>query len=302
MYPGLATQVFSVFRCKTIEGIDGQVLAADFSVKCHETEHALYALIAGSCLGLYILGLPFSMFFVLYKNRRHLFDTASKEHSRVKASFGGLYLQYEEKYWWFEMVVIIQKMVMTGALCVIAPGSSIQLLCAVFVTLSYMLLVLKTAPYGEDSEDYSSFIACLTLTWTTVGGLLLIMDESSMYQPTYESHLLGMLLISMSICCIAAEIGIVILFNCGVYENKCRRQKDTTTKVLPVGEVDGTTSRVNIQELREIRLQYGAGSPEYIKAAQGVGSRVTDVQELREIRLQYGAGSPEYIKAAQSVK
>lgn len=63
------------------------------------------------------------MFGVLYKNRRHLFDETSKEYERVTACLGGLYLQYEEKYWWFEIVVIIQKMFMTGAMCVIAPGS-----------------------------------------------------------------------------------------------------------------------------------------------------------------------------------
>ena len=106
----------------------------------------MHALVAGAGLGVYIVGLPLGMFLVLYKNRKHLFDVASKEHERVKASFGGLYLQYEEEYWWFEMVVVLEKMIMTGAMCVIAPGSSLQLLVAVLVTLIYMLVVLKTAP------------------------------------------------------------------------------------------------------------------------------------------------------------
>ena len=162
----------------------------------------------------------------------------------MKASFGGLYLQYEEKYWWFEMVVVLQKMIMTGAMCVIAPGSSLQLLAAVLVTLIYMLLVLKTAPYGEDSEDYTSFVACLTLTLTTVGGLLLIMDNLS--TPTYESQVLGALLIAMSVCCIAVEIGIVVLIDCGVYEKICgrlggRKQEvsgGNRTQVLPVTMVN----------------------------------------------------------------
>ena len=240
LYPGLATQIFTVFRCKEIDGIDGQVLAADFSIKCHETEHSMYALVAGAGLGVYIIGLPFGMFMALYKNRQHLFDAASKEHERVKTSYGGLYLQYEEKYWWFEMVVVLQKMIMTGAMCVIAPGSSLQLLVAVLVTLIYMLMVLKTAPYEEDSEDYTSFVACLTLTLTTIGGLLLIMDNLS--TPTYQSQVLGALLIAMSVCCIAAEIGIVVLIDCGAYEKICGRRGGrkqevsggNRTQVLPV--------------------------------------------------------------------
>ena len=122
------------------------------------------------------------------------------------------------------MVIIIQKMLMTGAMCVIAPGSSLQLLVAVLVTLIYMLLVLKTAPYEEDSEDHTSFVACLTLTLTTVGGLLLITDIGK--TPTYESTLLGGLLVGMAISCIVVEIGIVVLFDCRMYEKIYNRIKD----------------------------------------------------------------------------
>ena len=134
---------------------------------------------------------------------------------------------------------------MTGAMCVIAPGSSLQLLVAVLVTLIYMLLVLKTAPYEEDSEDYTSFVACLTLTLTTVGGFALITDNLS--TPTYESQVLGALLIAMSVCCIAVEIGIVVLIDCGVYEKVCGRQDGSKkkkvsggnrTQVLPVTVVN----------------------------------------------------------------
>ena len=61
------------------------------------------------------------------------------------------------------MVVILEKMVMTGAMCVVAQGSAIQLAVATIVMLLYMLLVLKTAPFEEDSEDWSSFIGCFAL-------------------------------------------------------------------------------------------------------------------------------------------
>ena len=41
------------------------------------------------------------------------------------------------------MVVILQKMIMTGAMCVVAQGSSVQLLIAILVMLMYMLLGKK---------------------------------------------------------------------------------------------------------------------------------------------------------------
>ena len=104
LYPGLATRIFSVFRCKSIVGIEGQVLAADFSIKCYDTTHALYSAIAGAFLGLYIIGIPFIMFLMLWRNRKHLHmnkgeKEPTKEHLAIKAKLGGLYLQYEPKYW-----------------------------------------------------------------------------------------------------------------------------------------------------------------------------------------------------------
>ena len=141
----------------------------------------------------------------------------TKEHLAVKAKLGGLYLQYEPKYWWFEMVVILQKMIMTGAMCVVAQGSSVQLLIAILVMLMYMLVVLKTAPFEEDTEDWSAFVACVAFTLTTIGGFALIMDDPT--TRTYESYVLAIVLIGINVVCIALEIFIVVVFDC----NACRR-------------------------------------------------------------------------------
>ena len=104
LYPGLATSIFSVFRCKDIDGIDGRVLVADFFIRCDELTHNLYLVVAGAFLGLYILGIPLFMFLMLWRNRKHLHANekdkeATKEHLAVKARYGGLYLQYEPEYW-----------------------------------------------------------------------------------------------------------------------------------------------------------------------------------------------------------
>ena len=104
LYPGLATKIFSVFRCKSIVGIEGQLLAADVSVACHEIKHVTYSIVAGAFLGLYIIGIPFFMFIMLWRNRKHLHmkegeEEPTKKNLAVKAKLGGLYLQYEPQYW-----------------------------------------------------------------------------------------------------------------------------------------------------------------------------------------------------------
>lgn len=100
IYPGLATRIFSTWKCKSIQGVNDEVLAADFSVKCFVGKHLIYSGLAFGFLMLYILGLPFGLFMLLWKNRKHLNDTNSDVHESVKESYGGLYEQYEPQYWW----------------------------------------------------------------------------------------------------------------------------------------------------------------------------------------------------------
>ena len=52
------------------------------------------------------------------------------------------------------MVVILQKMIMTGAMCVVAQGSSVQLLIAIMVMLMYMLL----GKFGQDCPWFVSVV------------------------------------------------------------------------------------------------------------------------------------------------
>ena len=190
------------------------------------------------------------------------------------------------------MVVIIQKMVMTGAMCVVAQGSSVQLLIAILVMLSYMLLVLKTAPYEEDSEDWSAFVACVALTLTTIGGFALMTDNPN--ARTYESKVLGLLLIGINGVCIALEIFIVVVFDCDglsqckkicggkVIETKNEKvDKYNRTKVQPI-EDDKPGSEQH-KTLRDTRLKYGADSKEYREVALNVQAKQsTELKETRE--------------------
>jgi hypothetical protein len=189
------------------------------------------------------------------------------------------------------MVVILQKMTMTGAMCVVAQGSSVQLLIAILVMQSYMLLVLKAAPYQEDSEDWSSFLACIALTLTTIGGFALMTDDPN--AKTYESKVLGLILIGINGVCIALEIFIVVVFDCDglsrckkicggkVIETKNDKvDKSNRTKVQPINNIKPGSEQH--KKLRDARLKYGAGSNEYREVALNVQAKQS--AELKETR------------------
>ncbi len=56
LYPGLATKIFSMFRCEHVEGVSNLYLIADYSVQCNSDEHQLYIGLAILYLLLYLIG------------------------------------------------------------------------------------------------------------------------------------------------------------------------------------------------------------------------------------------------------
>jgi len=224
LYPGLATRIFTVFRCRKIIGVnDGLVLEADFAIRCAQGEHLMATFLAVGGMFLFVLGAPLMMLVWLFQSRKYLHNAGEpeteqrKKHEHVKSSLGGLYLQYEPEYWWFEVVIIMHKMIMTGAMCVVAQGSSAQLLIAVLIMIVYMLTVLKTAPFVEDSEDVSSFIAVFTLTLTYIGGFALISEVNNRgdVESTYKTDTLAIMLVGLNVVCLIVELAIFLIIDVG---------------------------------------------------------------------------------------
>jgi len=93
LYPGLSTKIFTLFKCKSIPGIEGQLLVEDFTQKCGAGEHVTYSILGMVCLLLFVLGIPIGMFLLLYTVRKHLHDETSEHHVIVRNALGGMYLQ-----------------------------------------------------------------------------------------------------------------------------------------------------------------------------------------------------------------
>ena len=92
---------------------------------------------------------------------------------------------------------MIQKCFLTGAMCAIAPGSPIQLLCALVLCMSYLLLVLHAGPYKGNLEDRLAFLTSLSLSVSLLFGLTIIMDKPD--NPVFDLKLLGIVLIIINV-------------------------------------------------------------------------------------------------------
>jgi hypothetical protein len=227
LFPGLSTKVFQMFKCQKIDGIDLPLLVQDFNVTCYQGDHNLYITLASAFLGLYILGIPLTMFMLLWRNRKHLHDEESPKHHWVKTALGGLYVQYEPDYWWFELMILFNKTMMCGGLVILSPGSPIQVLCAILIMLIHMLLLNKLAPYVKDSEDWSSFLSTLALCLMSLGAYSMKLTLARNEMRTIEA-----ITTVLPCCCIAIVIGIMLMYDLGLKDKCCKgAAKDGALKV-----------------------------------------------------------------------
>ena len=226
MYPGLATRCFQMFKCSSFHGVAYDVLEADPSMICYQEEHMLYISLSIIFVCLYIVGIPIAMFLVLYRNRKHLYTKAgeepTKKHEEVVFEIGGLYTQYEPRFWYFEIIIIIHKCMMTGAMVIVGNGTPLQPLVAMLIQMLFLLLVLKMAPYNDDLDDWSSFVSSLVLTLTTLAGYTLMIKTDREDTFVVAPEIITNILIVTNAACFVYQM---VVIGYVAYQDKVQRRK-----------------------------------------------------------------------------
>jgi len=185
-----------------------------------------------------------------------LWDSKHPKHANTYFRLGGLYGNYEPRYWWFEVAIVVHKMFMTGMLCIIGQGSPMQPLVAILFQLVFLLTVLKLAPYEDENDDLASFVSSLTITLTLLVGFALISDTKS--DPTFDPDIFSVLLVVILVSCLVFEIGLMVFTDWGLgdfLKRKLGKNKGKEdggqTKVTPVTALEAKKSELLIQKKAE---------------------------------------------------
>jgi len=94
----------------------------------------------------------------------------------------------------------------------VAPGSPHQVALALLICVSYTCLVLKTAPFEEDSDDVISFVTEVQLTITMFCGFALTMDTTEI--PSFNPKAMDIFLVVINCS------GFVALILCNLFQKQ----------------------------------------------------------------------------------
>ena len=147
------------------------------------------------------------------------------------------YLTDEPKYWYWEVTVIVKKMLLTGACTIITPGSSLQITIALLIVLLNLLLVLKLGPFVDAADDWLAFLTSFQMLLTLLGGLLLMTDDPT--SKTYPTETMGTMLVAINLFGFVALLASLIALHPKIRKclNKTGEETEssnTSSKVVPV--------------------------------------------------------------------
>ena len=138
LYTGVSTRIFRLFKCHEIEG--SWYLTADYTVKCQEGVWNVYAGVAGLGIVVYVIGLPAFQLYVLLTNRANLHRTDCEDPQAqriVEKEYGSIYVHYTPESFYFDVVDLLRRLVLTGGLIMMGEESVAQIFLGVVVCVAW---------------------------------------------------------------------------------------------------------------------------------------------------------------------
>ena len=180
MYPGLSFRVFRAFASKTYGKIT--YLAADMSIRIIPESPEYTALLgyAWTFMILYVFCIPLAIGAILYTHRQaiahdpddqdeHIDPNWHSEVIKVRKEFGSIYGDYRRKYYFWEIVEMVRKVVLIGALVMI-PIDSLQIFFGVLICFGYSFMAALMEPFNDPADQNLQFITSLQLFLTLATG------------------------------------------------------------------------------------------------------------------------------------
>jgi len=188
MYPMISQQAFLIFQCEQI-GPSAYYLVADLRLECYTEEWNFYAILAGVSIVVYAIGIPVFCFLILYLNAEQLTEEHTgdedKEWERgwiyvspesANIRYALLYEGYSACFYYGELLDMLRKLLLTGMVMFLWPGSVIQSGVFLFLCGIFLFVHLKFEPFEEESDNSIAWWTHVGLTCTIFCGVMLQMS------------------------------------------------------------------------------------------------------------------------------
>ena len=233
IYTGVATKMFLLFKCEEIQGT--WYLVADYRITCYDGEYNGYRNLAILGIVVYVFGILFGILGLLFYNKKYLYETNCPEdemykHVQMEKQFGSIYGDYTKDNFYFDLVDLARRLLLTGGLILVGEESNTQIFLGALLCLIWLMLVTVRRPYEAYWDNILSIVLSLQLVLIMLCGMALEMNRLTPEEANnpYEQRSFGALMVGFSIfIIITAFAAIIITIPClrdalvSVYIKRC---------------------------------------------------------------------------------
>eukprot|EP01046_Picozoa_sp_COSAG06_P051942 COSAG06_NODE_8599_length_2118_cov_45.241768_2_plen_262_part_00 len=143
-YPGLTNKVFEIYLCRHLgpDTYPRYVLHTDYGIDCDDTNTLRWTLGLALVL-LWPIGVPTVLFCLMFRARTKII---SKDEDAT-GMFNFLIGDFKPEYWFWEVVELFRKLLLSGILSLVGRGSIAQAALGTVISFAFFALHLRLLPY-----------------------------------------------------------------------------------------------------------------------------------------------------------
>ena len=116
----------------------------------------------------YPIGVPLLFAYLLFSKKERInkpVEVREKDEELFGMEF--LFDNYKPKFWYFEIVVTVLRLLLTGVLGLIKPGSSTQMSVGMLMALFAIMIICCSFPYENRRDNVLSILSYVQVSGDT---------------------------------------------------------------------------------------------------------------------------------------
>jgi hypothetical protein len=233
IFSTVSTVVFQTFACDDLIGTNQSWLRTDYSVSCDTDIHDVYEAYAAVMIVIYPIGIPALYAYLLWRHRARLNPTTANSSKATTAlnnngsqqqctnnvdtrandatldTISFLWSPYKQQAYWWEVAECIRRLLLTGVLVFILPGTAGQSAVACVFSVLTLIVFAKVSPFADRTDFKHYWLGCVILFLSTILALLLKGDYTA--ADTQSQQILPILLIILNILLTVSVVAAVVV-------------------------------------------------------------------------------------------
>ena len=155
IHPSIVQTTFAMFNCIKLGALDTDwYLLADMSAQCYSSTHFSWLFFVGAPMCIfYVFGMPLFVLYRLYLNREELRKPFDQINRNVLKTYHFLFKGYEGEFFFWEIVIMIRKILIIGIAVFFSYDTQIQSLLAILLVVIALSVHAYACPFVSDTMD-----------------------------------------------------------------------------------------------------------------------------------------------------